>query len=242
MPDAPLFSAMFSFVGVMYGVIVPLIIVQLLELLIISSMMNREAKPSEVAQAVYCYMMMGLGILLMSAGALPTIISVLAGVKLSGATYFTLLIIFAAGGALFLWHDAIVRDVPERSRKVTETLFIFLFKIAGHLLVFLWGLSFLVTILNGSSIEKGWWIMPVVMMIYGGLFIWCTRAEDEPPGKTVWKKLAIQPSQASSNVQPWSPANKAATPSKPKAVKKKAASKKKATKKKAAKKVAKKKK
>lgn len=207
MPDAPLFSAMFSFVGVVYGLVVPLIIVQLLAVVIICSMMVKEAKPKEVAQAVYCYLMMALGVLLMSAGALPTIISVLAGVKLTGATYFTLLIIFAAGGLLFLWHDALVRDVPSTSRMVSETLFIFLFKIAGHLLVFLWSLSLIVTVLNGLPFEQGWWIMPIVMIAYGSLFIWCTRSEDAPQAKTVWDRLAVQPTipNPGAAMKAWSP-------------------------------------
>lgn len=207
MLNAPLFSAMFSYVGVLYGIVAPLVLVQVLALLILTSMMNRDARPKEVAQAVYCFAMMGIGVLLMSAGALPTVISVLAGVKLTGATYFTLLIIFAAGGTIFLWHDAMVRDVPERSREVSETVFLFLFKIAGHLLVFLWSLSVIVTLLNGLPLEQGWWIMPVVMIAYGMLFIWCTRPEEPVQPKTLWKRIASQtmPTQAPT-MKPWSPA------------------------------------
>lgn len=198
MPDAPLFSAMFSFVGVIYGLIIPLVIVQLLAFAIISSLLVKEAKPKEVGQAVFCYTMMALGILLMSAGALPTIISVLAGLTLTGATYFTLLIVFAAGGLLFLWHDALVRDIPIGSRLVPETLFLFLFKIIGYLLVFLWVLSLIVTLLNGLPNEQGWWIMPLVMIAYGGLFIWGTRTESTQPGKNVWRRLSVQSTPVSS--------------------------------------------
>lgn len=235
MPDAPLFSAMFSFVGVVYGFIVPLTIVLLLATIMMSSLMVKEARPKEVAQAIYCYLMMTLGVLLMSAGGLPTIISVLAGVKLTGATYFTLLIIFAAGGLVFLWHDALVRDVASASRIVSETLFLSLFKIVGHLLVFLWSLSLVVTLLNGLPFEQGWWIMPIVMIAYGSLFIWCTRGEETAAAKTVWDRLAVQaPSPAhSSTLKTWSPSPTA----KPKA-KKPAKAKKPPVKKAAAKKTA----
>ncbi len=170
---------MFSFVGMMYGILVPLTITLVLSTVIGASMLQKDARPREIAQSLFCYLMMSLGVLLMSAGALPTIISVLAGVKLSGATYFTLLIVFSAGGMLFLWNDALVHAIPERSRMVPETIYIYLFRIIGHLLLFLWLLSLVVSMLNGLPEEKGWWIMPIIMIIYGGLFVWCTRPDTD---------------------------------------------------------------
>jgi hypothetical protein len=136
----------------------------------------------------------------MSAGALPTIISVLAGEKLSGITYFTLLFIFAAGGMIFLWHDSLVRDVPENSSVVSATLFIYLLKIFGHLLVFLWGLSLVILLFNGFPKESGWWIMPTVMIAYGAIFIWSTK-DSEPVKQKMWTSFSLQGKNYKPNIQ-----------------------------------------
>ena len=191
MPDAPLFSAMFSFIGMFYGIIIPVCAVFLLSTVLFTSLLIKESKPKEIAQAMYCISMMSLGILLMSAGALPTIISVLAGEKLSGTTYFTLLFIFAAGGMLFLWHDALFRDIPKRSSIVSETIFLTILKIFGHMLVFLWGLSFVIFLFNGFPVDQGWWVMPIVMMAYGVIFIWCTK-DSQPVQINMWTSFSLK--------------------------------------------------
>lgn len=196
MADASLISAMFSFVSVFYGVVVPLLILQSLALLFIPSMMKSGAQPRQVGEAIFCYTMQSLGILLMTAGALPTLVSVLAGVELAGTTYFTLLVIFAAGGILFLWHDNAVRDINEASRAVPGAIFQNMFKMIGYVIVLVWILSLFTSLMNGVPSEIGWWIMPLVMIIYGSLLAWCTRSESGESSQSVFQSITVNPPNA----------------------------------------------
>ncbi|PIR49406.1 hypothetical protein COU79_05045 [Candidatus Peregrinibacteria bacterium CG10_big_fil_rev_8_21_14_0_10_54_7] len=197
MADASLFTAMFGFVSVFYGILVPLLLLQSLTLLFIPSMMKNGAQPRKVGEAIFCYLMQSLGILLMTAGALPTLVSVLAGVELAGTTYFTLLVIFAAGGILFLWHDNAVHAIDEAFRAVPGAIFLIMFKIIGYAIVLLWVLSLITTLMNGIPEDAGWWIMPLVMILYGLLLAWCTRS-DAGSNQSVFQSITVN----SSSLQP----------------------------------------
>lgn len=181
---------MFGFVSVFYGILVPLLLLQSLTLLFIPSMMKNGAQPRKVGEAIFCYLMQSLGILLMTAGALPTLISVLAGVELAGATYFTLLVIFATGGILFLWHDNAVHTIDEASRAVPGAIFLYMFKIIGYAIVLLWVLSLITTLMTGIPEDAGWWIMPLVMILYGLLLAWCTRS-DAGSNQSVFQSITV---------------------------------------------------
>lgn len=173
--DTPLFSAMFSFIGVFYAVTVPATIVLILTLLFIPAMHQPGAKARDVSHAIYCYLMQTIGVLLMTAGALPTLISVLAGVSLESSTYFSLLLLFAVGGWIFLWHEALAEEIPGPSRVVIQSIFVMLFQIIGHMAILVWGLSLLITFFTGIPEEAGWWILPAVMIAYGLLVTWCAH-------------------------------------------------------------------
>ncbi|PIR52614.1 hypothetical protein COU76_05485 [Candidatus Peregrinibacteria bacterium CG10_big_fil_rev_8_21_14_0_10_49_10] len=196
MEDASLLSTIFSFVSVFYGLLVPLLVLQAVALLFIPSLMKPGAQPSGVGAAIFSYLMESVGILLMTVGALPTVISVLAGVELSGTTYFTLLVLFAAGGLLFLWHDNRVREIEDASRAVPATIFMYMFKIMGFLIVFLWVLSLFTTLMQGIPTEQGWWILPLVMIVYGTLLTWCTHAETRSGTQSVFRSITTSSSSA----------------------------------------------
>ncbi|PIQ75974.1 hypothetical protein COU78_03365 [Candidatus Peregrinibacteria bacterium CG10_big_fil_rev_8_21_14_0_10_49_24] len=208
MTDAPLVSAMFSFVSVFYGLLVPLMTALTLAVVFIASMLHPGAKPYGVGSAVFHYVMQGLGILLMTTGALPTITSVLAGVELTGATYFTLLLVFAAGGVLFLWHDNTVRTVDSASRAVPGAIFLYTIKIIGYLIIILWSLSVITIVVGGTAAEAGWWIMPLVMIVYGSLLSLCTHSGSTDPHLSVFKSISMNQRSASPSAK--KPVKKAA--------------------------------
>lgn len=211
MTDAPLLSAMFSFVSVFYGLLVPLLIVLSFALLFIPSMLYPGAKPYEVGSALFHYCMQGLGILLMTVGALPTITSVLAGIELTGATYFTLLLVFAAGGILFLWHDNAVRVLDTASRAVPGAIFLYTVKSIGYLIIVLWSLSVL-SIIVGRSADTGWWIQPLVMLVYGTLLTLCAHSEPTDTHISVFKSISMNPKRSASTSK--KPVRKSTTPKK----------------------------
>lgn len=192
MPTIEILS-LFSVQGIIYGVLVPVAIVEIAALILIPSLLRPGAKPKAVVKALFCYAMLGIGVLLMTIGALPTIFSVLTGLAFSGETYIGLLLLFAVGGAVFLWHDNEVRTIDAASRSVPAVLYHFLFKVVGNVLVLLSGLSLALSIILGGTNESGWWITPVIMLIYGLLLSWCTCSKSSASSVFLSTPVATAP-------------------------------------------------
>ena len=158
-----------------YGIVVPIVLVEFLALLCIPSLLAAPAKARAIGEAIHCYCIQAFGVMLMTVGSLPTVYSVLAGVSYTGGTYFGLLLIFAAGGGLFLWQDQRASSLDSAARAVPAAVFLLTFRILGQVTLVLALLSFLLSITMGSTDLSGWWIMPLLMACYGGLISWCTR-------------------------------------------------------------------
>lgn len=161
--------------ALVYGIVLPLVLVQLLALLFIPSMLAAPTKARAVGEAIHCYCIQSFGVMLMTVGSLPTVYSVLAGISYTGGTYFGLLLIFAAGGGLFLWQDQRASRLDSAARAVPAAIFFLTFRILGQVTLVLALLSFLLSITMGSTDLVGWWVMPVLMACYGGLVAWCTK-------------------------------------------------------------------
>lgn len=181
--EAP--SALFSMVGVVYGLVVPLVILHLVAMLFIPVMVSGTgAKVMSSGRAIYCYLLQALGILLMTIGGLPAVYGVLAREPYDSSTYLALLIVFSAGGLTFLWHDHLAHTVDSASRSVPHAIYFFTFKVIGYLLTLLSAVSLLLTMLLGTQDPRGnWWVMPVLLLFYGLLLSWCTRQETETMSK-----------------------------------------------------------
>ena len=128
-----LVAGLLSSPALAYGVLVPLVLVQLFALLFIPSMLAAPAKARAVGDAIHCYCIQSFGIMLMTAGSLPTVYSVLAGISYTGGTYFGLLLIFAAGGGLFLWQDQRASSLDPAARAVPGSIFLLTFRILGQI-------------------------------------------------------------------------------------------------------------
>lgn len=176
---------------VLYGVLLPLVLVQLFALLCIPSLMAAPAKARSIVDAIHCYLMQGLGVLLMSVGALPTVFSVLAGVSYPGGTYFGLLLVFAAGGALFLWQDNRSRGLDAASKAVPGAIFFGILRLIGQTSLILAGISFLLSITLEATTVPGWWMMPVLVAVYGALLTWCTKSPSTPRAHTTLQIVGL---------------------------------------------------
>jgi hypothetical protein len=177
--ESPL-SALFSTVGLAYGLMLPVVLMQLLAILFIASLLRPGSSTRSVARATYCYLMMGVGILLMTTAALPTTASVLAGASYSPATYVALLVLFGAGGLVYLWHEQWAHTIDGASSAVPSLIFFYVFKIAGILATLLAALSVILTLILGGGSDSGWWVLPLSIFFYGLILSWCTRAERAP--------------------------------------------------------------
>jgi len=177
MVDNPL-STIFAFIGSFYGLVVPLLTLTFLTLLFFAGMSAQGAKAKAVGEAIICYLMHAVSVMLMTVGALPTVFSVFAGIAYTGRTYVALLLVFAAGGLLFLIQDQAARGIDAASKSVIEAIYTNTVKLIGNLITLLSALSLLLSIVL-ASFDPGWWVAPFVYLLYGMLLSWCTRDEND---------------------------------------------------------------
>lgn len=174
-------SLMFQSVGLFYGLLLPVAVVSLFCLFLLVGLSRGGARVEDVTLAIYCYLAQSLGIMLMTAGGLPALHSVFAGATLSSATYLGLVLTFAFGGILFLWHDSKLVRLNELAKSVPHAVFLYSWKFIGLLITMFSALSFILRLLfyfEGGNAD--WWVMHTVMLIYGLLLSWFTL---EPAGR-----------------------------------------------------------
>ncbi|MFH0770573.1 MAG: hypothetical protein V1926_04305 [Candidatus Peregrinibacteria bacterium] len=188
-------AAIFSTVGLFYGMIIPFIVILLLVAFLIPSLLVPGTKAGAVLKATVCYLMMGIGVLLMTIAVLPTIASVFAGISYPSGTYVGLLILFLTGGFVFITYDRAVATVDPLSRSVPFLIYFSAFKIIGRVTVVLAFLSIVLTFSIGNAQEQGWWLLPVTALLYGLLLTWCTR-EKAKSAPVVRPPLPVMPPPA----------------------------------------------
>lgn len=179
-------------------ILVPLGLVQLVAFLFIPSILAAPKKPRSIAEAIFCCLMQGFGVFLMTIGSLPTVYSVLAGDSYASGVYFGLLLVFAAGGCIFLWSDHRIVSIDPEARAVPCAIVLISFRIIGQILLALAVVSIVLSVTTGSQ-TTGWWLMPVLMGLYGGLIAWCTKSPSlssftvtaSRPLKIVQNRLAV---------------------------------------------------
>ena len=171
-------TTIFAFIGSFYGLVIPLLIIFYLSILFIAGMSAPGAKPKGVGEAIYTYTLHAVSVLLMTVGALPTVFSVFAGIAWTGRTYIALLLVFAAGGLLFLMQDQATRELDKASKAVIEAIYMTTLRVIGNGLALFSALSVFLSIVL-ASFANGWWVTPFVLLLYGLLLSWCTRTETE---------------------------------------------------------------
>lgn len=186
-------STMFQEVGLSYGWSMPVFLVVGLALLAIA-VSHDSGKPGQKLRALYCHLMEFIGVLLMTAGALPALFAVFSMQPLSQITYVGLLLVFAAGGLLFLWHDARLQEVDASARETADALFLNVWKLTGVLVVVFTGLSLLLRLMLATDRTDAWWVMHLTMFLYGLILCWFTLHRVAPvrpaPSRTLFTKKA----------------------------------------------------
>lgn len=166
-------SAMLQEVGLSYGWNLPVFLLLGLALLSLS-VSHDGGKPSERIRALYCHVMQFISVLLITAGALPALYAVCSMQPLSQITYVGLMLVFAIGGLLFLWHDARLLEIDKTARETSDALFFAAWKLMGVLVVVFTGLSLILRTMVDIELAQQWWIMHLTMLLYGLLLCWFT--------------------------------------------------------------------
>lgn len=167
-------TSMFQSVGLSYGPTIPLVVLAVFVLLALPAIFRPSVRAEAIGYAAYCHLAQMMGILLMTAGALPSLYAVFAQQPLAEITYLGLLIVFAAGGGLFLWHDARLRAVDPASKAIPAALFLMTWKFVGLLVTVFAALSFALRLMFAAERMPDWWVMHLVMLLYGLVLSWFT--------------------------------------------------------------------
>lgn len=176
MSASPL-SFFLSPVGIFYSVTVPSLLILLLALILLASASTPGAKVGQVTLAAFHHIMQGVGIVLMTIGAIPTLTSVLGGPPYPGRVYMSLLWVFLVGGALFLWNEQGTQKIEHASLAVVHALFVTTVKTIGYVIALFSGLALLIQTALGAY-PAHWWVSPVVLFLYGILLFWSAKESE----------------------------------------------------------------
>lgn len=159
--------------------------------LILATSLAREAtKPQAVGEAIYCYLVQSVGIVLMSIGAVPTLYSVLSRAPLQSLTYAALLFVFSIGGLVFLWHDYLANRLPAPARAVPEAIYLNVWKFIGFSLLIFSLLSIILNILLRNSPPLASITLHGILALYGLVLWWGTQ---RPASRGFPQKAASRP-------------------------------------------------
>lgn len=173
-------TSLFEAIGLPYGITLPLFVLGMFTLLILPVIFRPGARAESVAYASYCYLCQMLGILLMTSGALPALYAVFAQRPLAEPTYLGLLIVFLVGGALLLWHDSKLRKIDDASKAIPAALFFMTWKFIGMLVILFSGISLALRLLDPMSQDGDWWVIHLIMILYGLVISWFTLRPTMP--------------------------------------------------------------
>lgn len=195
MPMSP--TMMFQSVGLLGGLFLPLIVLLLFAILVLPGVLHGSGKPHAIGKAAYNYLAASLGIVLMSAGGLPAVYAVFARQPLSTGSYTGLLLVFAVGGLTFLWHDARLEKSDSASKALPASLFFFTWKFIGLLVSLFAGLSFVLRIIARTDTgASDWWVIHLIMLLYGLLLSWFTINEEKQAIKPLAHAVPMKASKA----------------------------------------------
>jgi len=171
------FLDIFSFVQTMFGMILGVIVLQLVIFLFLARLLEESKNPFEEGGAIFSYIMLTVGAILMSISAIPATISILGGVTpFSAEIYFGLVLIFAVGGLLYLWNDHRLRETSDKAKRVPRVIFFYTVKGMGQLSLVLAGLYLVLSIVLQQGETGEIWGVPLTLAIYGGVL--CILTEE----------------------------------------------------------------
>jgi len=163
-----------AFVQNIFALLVGVVAVELLAFLLLARTMEQSGQPENVGRAIFGYTMLLVSVLLMALSAVPSLIAVFGGAGFTAEVYFSLVLVFATGGILFLWHDYRLRELPAEARRVPATIYHFTVKSMGQLSLVLSVLYLTLAIALDSTATAGWWSMPLTILLFGLFLIFMT--------------------------------------------------------------------
>lgn len=181
-----------TFMQTVFGLIIGVVVIQLLIFLLLAKAIGDSQNPREVGSAIFGYIMLAIGVILMSLSAITALMGLLGETTFNTEVYLSLVLVFAIGGLLYLWHDYRLREIPQKIKSVPETIYFFAIKTIGQLSLVLAILYLSLSITLTSGQPERWWSMPLSILIYGLFLTWIT-SETGSKAKKVTKAHSIKP-------------------------------------------------
>jgi len=157
----------FTFVRSIFSVILGAIAIQLLVFLFLAPSLERSSNAKTMAQAIFSFFMLAIGITMMSLSAIPTLIATLGQGGFPMEIYLGLVLIFSAGGLICLWHEYRLRNMDASIKRIPQLIFQYTIATVGQLSLVLAVLYLALALTLQNTTTEGWWSMPLSLFIYG---------------------------------------------------------------------------
>ncbi|MDD3897021.1 MAG: hypothetical protein PHU04_04265 [Candidatus Peribacteraceae bacterium] len=172
----------FTFMQTVFGLILGVVALQLIAFFLLARLLESSPKPRETGRAIFGYIMLAIGALLMCVSAITALMGVLGQTNFNTEVYLGLVLIFTVGGLLYLWHDYRLREVPQECRRIPEIIYFFAMKAIGQLSLVLSVLYLSLSITLAGNQAERWWSMPLAIFLFGFFLTWLTG--ESAPRKT----------------------------------------------------------
>ncbi len=133
--------------------------------LYIPSLMVAEAKPMAVGQAIFCYFMKTVGILLMAASIVPLAYNLMSNTVPDITTLYSLVLFLVVGLGIVVHFSRVAYELDEASVVVVRSVFCHCFEAIGALLAIFSGLSLMMMFLVNHVLLD--WQMPATLFLLG---------------------------------------------------------------------------
>lgn len=153
----------------------PILILFLVVLLALPVLVaEKNVDPHELGKAVYVYLMLSFGVVLILGGSFPLLISTLSMSPLSPRGYAGLLVLIAVGVLLlFVISQKVCTKIDHKVAAIPRALYHCTFFVLGAVLCTFGVLHLLIGVLSQVATENAseameWWIVPLVLLVLSG--------------------------------------------------------------------------
>jgi hypothetical protein len=146
---------------------------------------DKNVDPHELGKAVYVYLMLSFGVVLILGGSFPLLISTLSMSPLSPSGYAGLLVLIAVGVfLLFIISQRVCTKIDHRVAAIPRALYYCTFFVLGAVLCTFGVLHLLIGILSQIAAESTseameWWVVPLVLLALSGGLLHLFRCASE---------------------------------------------------------------
>jgi len=179
-----------TFMQTVFSLVIGVVVVQLIAFFLLARLINESPKPQETGRAIFGHMMLAVGALLMCLSAITALMGILGQNTFTTEVYLGLVLIFTAGGLLYLWHDYRLREVSQECKRVPGIIYFFTMKAIGQLALVLSVLYLALSVTLGDNQADRWWSMPLAVFLFGFFLTWLTG--EAAPKRTPVKAAAAK--------------------------------------------------